>query len=72
MLKDITVTYHFKHFFDTLYSLDRSSPKNQNELKLHCISLNGILLKLVEYSVFVRLLAAISSLEDVSSFKQVL
>ncbi|KAF0746987.1 E3 SUMO-protein ligase KIAA1586-like, partial [Aphis craccivora] len=46
VLKDITVTYHFKHFLDTLYSLYSRSPKNQNELKLHCVSLNEIFLKI--------------------------
>ncbi|KAE9536624.1 hypothetical protein AGLY_007026 [Aphis glycines] len=37
VLKDITTTYHFKHFLDTLYSLYSRSPKNQNELKLHLV-----------------------------------
>ena len=46
VLKDITATFHFKHFLDTLYSLYSRSPKNQNELKLHCLSLNEIFLKI--------------------------
>jgi len=46
VLKDITATYHFKYFLDTLYSLYSRSPKNQNELKLHCESLNEIFLKI--------------------------
>ncbi|KAL4082353.1 hypothetical protein QTP88_030035 [Uroleucon formosanum] len=46
VLKDITAMYHFKYFLDTLYSLYSRSPKNQNELKLHCESLNEIFLKI--------------------------